>query len=681
MHREALTLTSAPAARARILLLIARDLGEMGQTREALQQIEPILKPGGIGDDVIRARALATRAQYAAPGGSGVAATERDLKGAISTFQRYELPVDELDAWLTLARQLRERGASARAMVAVDKALALAEEVRLQSANPELRATLMQPLRPAFDLKISMLVQKYFASGDRPPEQQRIAQLALSTAERSRSRALADYQNLNVAAPGVPPELAQQRRSIYRELAARRFGLAAQIDRTGPEDKRVRQISADIALLRRQLDEIDARIGAASLAAASRSAPGARAPAENRRVPDGTAANRVPDGMAVNRVPDGTAVIEYWLGDEAAVAWVADGSSVSMVRLGSTATITNTAREFYDSLRNFGSVPAERRLRLGAQLYDLAVKPLAPRMLAKRKLVFIPDGALHYIPFAALRVSDASGARFLIEDHDISSAPSLEMLLNARAVRPLPTRQMLVVADPVYALDDLRLGTQAERRPTAERGGLWPFSLLMRGAQSERNLARLPGSAREAAAIAAVFPQGGVDRLEGFDATRERFLNAGLERYQFIHLATHAIADSDVPQASALLLTRFDSRSQELDGRVLAADFINVQLNARAVVLSACDTAMGKNISGEGLMGLRYVVLARGAQAVIASMWPVADQVSAELMAQFYTTLLKDELRVTPALSDAMRAAIKGRFKDPGLWAAYAVTVADLDGV
>jgi CHAT domain-containing protein len=106
-----------------------------------------------------------------------------------------------------------------------------------------------------------------------------------------------------------------------------------------------------------------------------------------------------------------------------------------------------------------------------------------------------------------------------------------------------------------------------------------------------------------------------------------------------------------------------------------------VQLNARAVVLSACDTAMGKNISGEGLMGLRYVVLARGAQAVIASMWPVADQVSAELMARFYTTLLKDELRVTPALSDAMRAAIKGRFKDPGLWAAYAVTVADLDGV
>jgi CHAT domain-containing protein len=254
------------------------------------------------------------------------------------------------------------------------------------------------------------------------------------------------------------------------------------------------------------------------------------------------------------------------------------------------------------------------------------------------------------------------------------------MLLSRPPVRrEAPARQMLVVADPVYELDDLRLGTHAQPR-TEERGSVWPLSLLLRGPESGERLARLPGSAREAATIASVFPPGSVDRLEGFAATRERFLNAGLGRYQFIHVATHAIADSDVPQASALLLSRFDNRSQEIDGRVLAADFINVQLNAQTVVLSACDTAMGKNISGEGLMGLRYVVLARGARAVVASMWPVADQVSAELMARFYKTLLQEQLRVAPALSDAMRTTIKGRFKDPGLWAAYALTVANLDG-
>lgn len=654
MHREALTLTTAPPARARVLLQIARDLGAMGQQREALEQLDPILRPPGIGNEVIRARALAIRGQYTS--------TEKDLRDAIAVFQRYELPVEEFDAWLALAQSMHERGKSEAAMAAVDKALALAEAVRLQSANPELRATLMQPLQPAFDLKITLLAEQYFsasAAADTPAARARIARAALATAERSRSRALADFQTLDFSAPDVPPQLVQQRRYVYRDLAARRFALASTIESKGPDDAQARTISADIALLRRQLDEIDARIGAASDKAADATQTGTRA------------------SLDTGALPADTAIVEYWLGKENAIAWVLTHNSVVMTRLGPTAAITNTARSFYDALRSFGSVPEERRITLGAQLYGMIVGPLASQILNKRRLVFVPDGALHYIPFAALRTRDA---KFLIESHDIAGAASLEMLLNRRpASHRTPVRQMLVVADPVYGLDDLRLGTQAQ--PATEgRASVWPLSFLLRGSPADGRLARLPGTAREAATIASVFPPGTVDRLEGFAATRDGFLNAGLGRYQFIHVATHAIADSQVPQASALLLSRFDSRSREIDGRVLAADLINVQLNAQMVVLSACDTAMGKNISGEGLMGLRYVVLARGARAVVASMWPVADQVSAEQMARFYKALLQEQLRVAPALGDAMRTTIKGRFKDPGLWAAYALTVADLDG-
>ena len=665
MHRDAFALAVAPSARARVGLEIARDLGELGQTRQALQQLDPILKPAASADPVIRARALAIRGRFAsASGAHSAAATERDLRDAIATFQRYELPVDEFDAWLLLARARRQRGASDGALAAVDKALELAEEVRLQSANPELRATLMQPLRPAFDLKIEMLAERYFASADPSASREKIARLALATAERSRSRALADFQNLDVNAPDVPPELIQQRRNIYRELAARRFGLAASIERKGTDDAYVKAISAEIALLRRQLDEIDARIGAAS----SKAAGPTRASA--------------PAGIETQGLPADTSVVEYWLGKEGAFAWVVTRDSITLTRLGTTTTITDAARTFYEALRNFGSVPEGRRLALGAQLHELIVEPLAQQILSSRRLVFVPDGALHYIPFAALRTGSGADGKFLIEAHDIAGAPSLAMLLNHPATRRenRPTRQMLVVADPVYALDDLRLAVNS--KPAApERAALWPLSLLMRGAEGESPLARLPGTAREAATIASVFPQGAVDRLEGFAATRDRFLNVGLGQYQFIHVATHAVADSEVPQASALLLSRYDNHSQQLDGRVLAADFVNVQLNAQTFVLSACDTAMGKNISGEGLMGLRYVVLARGARAVVASMWPVADQLSAELMARFYRTLLQEHLRVAPALSDAMRASIKGRFKDPGLWAAYALTVADLEGV
>jgi CHAT domain-containing protein len=239
---------------------------------------------------------------------------------------------------------------------------------------------------------------------------------------------------------------------------------------------------------------------------------------------------------------------------------------------------------------------------------------------------------------------------------------------------------MLLVADPVYELGDARLGqlagaggSPAASTSQEKKRGATLMSLF-RGADDAEALPRLPGSAREARAIAALMPAVSVDRLEGFTATRDRFLGAGLERYRFIHIATHAVADAEVPQASALILSRFDKRAQPLDGNVLAADFMLTQLNAQTVVLSACDTALGRNVDGEGLIGLRYVVLARGAQSVVSSLWPVGDQATAQVMSHFYPLLLRD-VRVEAALAEAMRAMIGGPLSDPAWWGAFALTL------
>jgi CHAT domain-containing protein len=246
-----------------------------------------------------------------------------------------------------------------------------------------------------------------------------------------------------------------------------------------------------------------------------------------------------------------------------------------------------------------------------------------------------------------------------------------------------PTRQMLLVADPVYELSDARLAKVATNtaasndsnaRASADDSLGAKLRALFRGANEEGTFSRLPHTADEAAAIAGLLPAASVDRLEGFTATRDRFLGAGLERYRFIHIATHAVADAEVPQASALILSRFDARSHELDGNVLAADFVPLQLNAQTVVLSACDTALGKNVAGEGLIGLRYVVLARGAESVVSSLWPIADQVTAQVMTQFYPLLLNGT-RVEAALSAAMRKMLEGPFSDPAWWSAFTLTV------
>jgi CHAT domain-containing protein len=200
---------------------------------------------------------------------------------------------------------------------------------------------------------------------------------------------------------------------------------------------------------------------------------------------------------------------------------------------------------------------------------------------------------------------------------------------------------------------------------------------LTRAATTDRELQRLPGTALEGRAIAALLPPGAVDVLDGLNATRSNFLTPGLERYRLIHVATHGVVDTQVPQLSSLMLSTLDWQGRPIDGRVMAADFMTLRLSADVVVLSACDTALGKNVVGEGLVGLRYMILARGAHAVVASLWAVPDQVGARLMTSFYQSMIRDHVQASHALCSAMRELLASRVVDPALWAAFDLTLRD----
>jgi CHAT domain-containing protein len=660
MHREALQLASAPSNAARIRVQLAMDMEKLGQREGALQELDAVVQHRATGDDLARAHALIERSRLRMSV-ANAAAVAADLRSALKTFREFELPAEQFAAWIELARLERLQGATDKALSAVDNALALAEEVRLQSANPELRATLMQPLRPAFDLKISMLADRYFNAGSKPDQTkgESLAMQALMTAEQARARALSDFQSLDASGARVTPERAQRRRTLYKELAARRAQLETRLDRSGPADARVVSLRRDIATLRQQLDRANAEIATASSV-------------DSR--PVGGGAER--KSIDLRAIPTDTAVIEYWLGANDTVAWVLTRERMAMVRLGRTSTLNDAARAFHESLRGFGSVPVAERLKRGERLHDLIIRPVAALIAEKRELIIAPDGALHYVPFAALRSAANEGSRFLIEAHDVAVTASIGMLLSDRSSARMSqaTKQMLLVDDPIYDADDPRLSTGKPPTP-ASKPSIWSLALLRSGEQ-RGSLPRLPATAREAAAIAALVPKGEVDQLEGFAATKERFLHADLGRYRFIHIASHAVADAEIPQLSALILSTLDREGRALDSRVLAADFLNTRLDADAVVLSACDTALGKDVAGEGLVGLRYVVLARGARSVISSLWQVPDYAAAQIMTRFYTALLRRNLPVIAASSAAMRETIAREFKDPALWAAFAVTVA-----
>jgi CHAT domain-containing protein len=190
---------------------------------------------------------------------------------------------------------------------------------------------------------------------------------------------------------------------------------------------------------------------------------------------------------------------------------------------------------------------------------------------------------------------------------------------------------------------------------------------------------RLGFTAEEAAGIAAQFPPGDVDELIGVNATREQLLAHDWSRYRFIHIAAHGIVDAQVPELSALILGSYDTRGPVTDPSVRVADVSLKTLAAEVAVLSACETALGREIPSEGLIGMSSTMLARGARAVVASLWPVPDEIGARLMTEFYQHMLQDSMGPEAALGTTMRSiALHEPSADPALWAAFQVSVAAL---
>jgi CHAT domain-containing protein len=451
---------------------------------------------------------------------------------------------------------------------------------------------------------------------------------------------LEDLESLDMSASHVPPALLSQRTEVLQSLATERNQLEVRLEHASVDDARVTALRAGIAEGRRQLTQIDAQI--AALAGVNRG--------DSQRPPIMLAA-------IARKLPADVALVEYWVGAEQSFAWVLTRDKVTMTALGSGTRINQAAVEFHASLSDIATRTQSDRLRLGATLYDLIVEPIAPQLAAARTIVLAPDDALHYVSFAALRSAVANDGRFLVQDHDLSVIPSIAAY--SRQSRPPAVaslaRQLLIVADPVYQSSDSRV---AGRAPDAQ---LLPVSLAtvrepLRSAANDRDLQRLPGTAAEGRAISALLPPGSVDVLDGLDATRGNFLAAALEHYRLIHVATHGLVDTQIPQLSSLILSTRDRQGRPIEGRVMAADFMTRRLSADVVVLSACDTALGKSVVGEGLVGLRY---------------------GARLMTSFYQSMIRDHVQPSHALCSAMRELLAAQVVDPALWAAFDVTLKD----
>jgi len=293
-------------------------------------------------------------------------------------------------------------------------------------------------------------------------------------------------------------------------------------------------------------------------------------------------------------------------------------------------------------------------LRTSQELYDLLIGPMADLIAGAERLWIAPDGLLQMLPFSALSAPDG---RALGERMAIACTPSLTLALSKVRDTVPGSSDALIVAAPATT-----------RAPSGRAATSPPEGLDTSPALAAMSMIPLPGARAEGDAIAAVL--GGSTLVVGADATRARFLQEA-PRFAIIHIATHGYIDPDVPDFSGLLFAGDGDKPFTV---LTAGDIYGMDLGARLVTLSACQTALGKTVEGEGVLGLARAFLYAGAEVVVCSLWPVSDESTARLMESFYRSVWVGKATPEVALQRAQAAvAADPAFSAPYYWAGFVV--------
>ncbi|MCP4655389.1 MAG: CHAT domain-containing protein [bacterium] len=389
-------------------------------------------------------------------------------------------------------------------------------------------------------------------------------------------------------------------------------------------------------------------------------------------------------------------LLVYSLGEKRSFLWsISHDGEPGVYHLPPRGEIEKAARNTHDGWSHRSSRARRRGEEWSRKLSEMVLGPLVGR-LTDQRLLIVADGALQYVPFAALPIPEAAketnGAReekLLIENHQIVHLPSISVVTALREAfgdRGLAPRRIAVVADPVFHLNDERLRDSADTgdegpAKQAGEGNTSGRSALDRSAHEVglEEFARLESTAEEAAEIRRLL-EDPTQRFEalGFDATRELILSRELKRYRILHLATHGILNDIHPDLSGLVLSLYDEHRNPRDGFLRAHELYHLDLLAELVVLSACKTGLGEEVEGEGLVGLVRGFMYAGAPRLVVSLWDVSDKSTAELMKRFYRYLFgKAEDSPRPLLpAAALRAAQLSMLRDtdrslPFYWAGF----------
>jgi len=667
---------------------VYQSLGEMRKALEIYNDALPISQT--IGSRIEEGRTLHNIGAAYNSLGEAQKALDK-LNEALSIRRSIGARSEEAQTLLLIARVEQKHNNLTLARQSIEQAISIIESIRAHISGQGLRASFFASRQEFYESYIDLLMQMH-----KQNPASAFDAVALAVSERARARSLLELLEESRAdiRQGVDSSLLERERSLQQLLNAKAAAQFALLNRKHTPAQ-AEAFAKEIASISAEYEELRAQIRARSPRYAALTQPQPLGLAEIQQ-------------QALD--PD-TLLLEYSLGDSASYLFVVSQTSIASHRLPKRAEIEAATRRVRELLTapqpQTGDTKAKYQARIkearegywpqAAVLSRMLLGPVASR-LGRKRLAIVADGALQYIPFAALPAPSPgneggrnSGAepQPLFVDHEIVSLPSASTLATLRretAGRKPAEKSIAVLADPVFTNDDTRVRREVgkeeaegkTRSANSDETDIGFLQMTRSGLETEvigaeGAFGRLLSTRREAVAISALVPERERMQALDFEASRTTALRPELGEYRIVHFATHGMLNNIHPELSGIVLSLVDKEGHQQDGFLRLQDIYNLKLAAELVALSACQTALGKEIKGEGLIGLTRGFMYAGAPRVVASLWKVDDRATSELMKRFYQGMLGPEaLRPAGALRQAQLSILKEKqWREPYYWAAF----------
>ena len=574
----------------------------------------------------------------------------------------------EADTLFNLAMLDRLENRNESGLRLAKNSIEITESLYSEVLNTKLKSAYLSGVFERYELYIRLLMKM-----DRKAPNQNYAIQALQAAEKSRSRSMLETLSLAEInfAKDADPEIIKQEKETRNLLNTKADKLTDLLSKN-TENAEIEKLDREIRELENRLEEIKAQLKQQSPLFSALKNP---APFDL-------------GGFQKNILDENSLLLEFSFGESESYLWLVSKNEVASYILPPRREIENSIdslleqlakreRKQDESIEDYQKrvIEAENKFKIEAKQLSKQLFGQASEKLSKKRLIIVPDGKLHYFPISALPFPNSESEEPILLTNEMiyePSAQTLSLLSKNGNQEGRAEKTLLIFSDPVFNNSDWRLSDEFKSSVDVNQNN--DSTDKFRYVESLNTLQRLEASKTEAEQIIKIVGGSNSTSFSGFAANRENLLKVNAADYKIIHFATHALVNEKRPELSGIILSRFDENGAKLDETFRINDIYSLNLNADLIVLSACNTGLGKEVKGEGLQSLNNAFLQVGAKSVIASLWKVEDNAAHELMKNFYEELATESVAPSEALR---RAKIKLRqnpqYRSPFYWAAFTV--------